>query len=153
MSQLPHIQHYLQNGAKFIQKLTPGFKNHMGKLDNFRKAVESPKSWNSMGYICPKNTFLQLKHIQRIYLATTCVWKFTKFLLSFLKPLAIFHGTTRLYYFSSSITYFWQNCPIKAQIFRFFTTRVKIHQISHVIFQTKSELLFEVWITLQCHER
>ena len=29
----------LQNGAKFIQKLTPGFKNHMRSL-----AVEIPKS-------------------------------------------------------------------------------------------------------------
>ena len=34
----------LQNGAKFVQKLTPGFKNHMTNLDNFRQAVESPKS-------------------------------------------------------------------------------------------------------------
>ena len=34
----------LQNGAKFIQKLTPGFKNHMRNLDSFGKAVESPKS-------------------------------------------------------------------------------------------------------------
>ena len=34
----------LQNGVKFIQKLTPGFKNHMRNLDNFRQAVESPKS-------------------------------------------------------------------------------------------------------------
>ena len=34
----------LQNGAKFIQKLTPGFKNHMRNLSNFRQAVESPKS-------------------------------------------------------------------------------------------------------------
>ena len=33
----------LQNGAKFIQKLTPGFKNHMRNLDNFRQALESPK--------------------------------------------------------------------------------------------------------------
>ena len=32
----------LQNGAKFIQKLTPGFKNHMRNLKNFRQAVESP---------------------------------------------------------------------------------------------------------------
>ena len=31
----------LQNGARFIQKLTPGFKNHMSNLDNLRKAVES----------------------------------------------------------------------------------------------------------------
>ena len=29
----------------------------MRNLDNFRQAVESPKSWNSIGYICPKNTF------------------------------------------------------------------------------------------------
>ena len=34
----------LQNAAKFIQKLTPGFKNHMRNLDNLRQAVESPKS-------------------------------------------------------------------------------------------------------------
>ena len=44
---------------------------------NFRQAVESPKGWNSMGYFCPKNTFVQLKHyMQDIYvtlLSTTCV--------------------------------------------------------------------------------
>ena len=34
----------LQNGAKFLQKLTPGFKSHMINLDNFRQAVESLKS-------------------------------------------------------------------------------------------------------------
>ena len=34
----------LQNGAKFIQKLAPGFKNHMRYLGNFKQAVESPKS-------------------------------------------------------------------------------------------------------------
>ena len=33
----------LQNGAKFIQKLTAGFKNHMKNLNNFRQTVESPK--------------------------------------------------------------------------------------------------------------
>ena len=32
------------NGAKFIQKLAPGFKNHMRDLGNCRKAVESSKS-------------------------------------------------------------------------------------------------------------
>ena len=44
----------LQNGAKFIQKLTPGFTNHMRNWDNFRQAVESPKSLNLMGYFYPK---------------------------------------------------------------------------------------------------
>ena len=34
----------------------------MRNLENFRQAVESPKSWNLMGCFCPKNTFLQLKH-------------------------------------------------------------------------------------------
>ena len=67
-----------QNGATFIQKLPPGFKNYMRNLNNFRQAVENPKSWNSVGYFCPKLAFLQLKHyIQRIYLtwlsSTTCV--------------------------------------------------------------------------------
>ena len=67
----------LQDGAKFIQKLTLDFKNHMMNLDNFRQAVESPKSGNSMGYFCPKNTFFQLNHFnQRVYLtllSTNCV--------------------------------------------------------------------------------
>ena len=61
------LANILQIGPKFIQKITPGFKNHMRNLDNFRQAVESPKSSNSMGYFCPKNIFLQLRHyIQRI---------------------------------------------------------------------------------------
>ena len=34
----------LQNGATFIQKLTPGFKNYVRNLENFRQAVKSPKS-------------------------------------------------------------------------------------------------------------
>ena len=65
----------LKNGAKFIQKLTPGFKNHKD-LHNFRQAVESSESWYLMGSFCPKNKFLQLKHILGIYLtllSTTCV--------------------------------------------------------------------------------
>ena len=57
------------NTTKFIQKLTPGFKNLMRNLNNFRQAVESTKTWNMMRF-CPKHTFLQLKHyIQRIYLS------------------------------------------------------------------------------------
>ena len=45
-------------------------------MDNFRQAVESPKSWNSMGYICLKTTFLHLKHYLQIYLTllSTDLW-------------------------------------------------------------------------------
>ena len=88
----------LQNGAKFIQKLTPGFKNHMRNLDNFRQA----KSRNSMGSFCPKNTFLQLKHyIQRIYLtllSTACVRIHSNSLCHFLNDNS-FDDTTPLYFF------------------------------------------------------
>ena len=38
------LRYYIQNGAKFLQKLTPAFKNHMRNLENFRQAMESPKS-------------------------------------------------------------------------------------------------------------
>ena len=55
--------------------------------------------------------------------------------------------------FSSNITYFLQNQPIKKQIFRLSTARVKIHQIPHVIPKTKSQFFFKVWITFQCHEK
>ena len=54
----------IKNGRKFIQKLTPGLKNHKRNLDNFKQAKESPKSWNLTGYFCPKDTFLQLKHTE-----------------------------------------------------------------------------------------
>ena len=48
----------------------------MRNSDNFRQAVGSPKSWNSMGYICLKTTFLHLKHYLQIYLTllSTDLW-------------------------------------------------------------------------------
>ena len=48
----------------------------MRNLDKFRQAVESPKSWNSMGYICLKTTFFYLKHHLQIYLTlfSTELW-------------------------------------------------------------------------------
>ena len=48
----------------------------MRKFDNFRQTVESPKSWNSIGYICLKTTFLHLKFYLQIYLTllSTDLW-------------------------------------------------------------------------------
>ena len=114
----------------------------MKNLNNFKQALKSSKRWKSMGYICLKTTFPQQKYIQKIihiHYFQLLVWKFIKFLMSFLTPSVIFYDTTRLYYFSSNVTYFWQKYPIKVKIFRFFTAQVKIHQVSHVIFQTKSD--------------
>ena len=61
--------------GKIYTRLAPDFKNHRN-LDNFRQAVESPKSWNSMGYFCLKTTFLHLKHYLQIYLTllSTDLW-------------------------------------------------------------------------------
>ena len=51
----------------------------MRNSHNFRQAVESPKSWNSMGFFCPKNTLFQLKHIYRGFIYLTLNYLFTKF--------------------------------------------------------------------------
>ena len=57
----------IRKWCKIYSKTTPDFKNHRN-LDNFRQEVESPKSWNSIGYICLKTTFLHRKHYLQIYL-------------------------------------------------------------------------------------
>ena len=44
----------------------------MRNFDNLRQAVECPKSWNSMDYVCLKATFLHLNHYLQIYL--TLLW-------------------------------------------------------------------------------
>ena len=118
---------------------TRGLKNHMRNLDNYRQAVESPKSpksWNLMGYFCLKITFLQLKHIQRIYptlLSTSCVK---------------IHQMTYVIFETICKTPLY----IKVKIFRLATAPIKIHKIPHVIFGTKGQFFFKLCITLQCHE-
>ena len=62
------LANLLKNGAK----LTPDFTNHMRNFDDLRQAVECPKSWNSMGYVCLKATFVHLNHYLQIYL--TLLW-------------------------------------------------------------------------------
>ena len=61
---------------QYLYKSDSRFKNHMRNLDNFKQIVESPKSWNSMGYICLKTTFLHLKHYLQVYLTSlsTDLW-------------------------------------------------------------------------------
>ena len=50
-------------------------------------------------------------------------------------------------FFGSYTTYFRQKLPIKVQVFRFPTTRVKIRKIRHDNLQTKSQFSVKVWIT------
>ena len=60
---LPNI---LQNGAKFRYPKA-GFK-HYRNLNNFRKALESPKSWNLMGF-CPKKYIPSAKTLYKVDLS------------------------------------------------------------------------------------
>ena len=39
------------------------------------------------------------------------------------------------------------------QIFSLFNARVEVHEIPHVVFQTKSGFFINVWIFFHCHER
>ena len=97
-----------------------------------------------MGYFCPKNTFLQLKHyIQGVYLIAPVIFE----------TISHFSRHSSFVFFSSNITYFLQKWPSKVQILRLSTAQVKVHQIPHVIFQTKSQFLIKVWIFFQWHER
>ena len=107
-----------------------------------------------MGFCPKKNTFLQLKHIQWIYLtllSTTCV-QIHQITYVIFEAISHFHNTTPLYLFSSNIT-FHKSSPSKCKFSDFSTAQIKVHQIPHVIFQIKSQLFFKVWIFFQFHER
>ena len=62
------------------------------------------------------------------------------------------YDITSQYFFGSSIIYFQQKHHIKVQLFRLTTTRIKVHQIPHAIFGTKSQFFFKLCITLQSYE-
>ena len=104
---------YYKMVQSLYKKLTPGLKNHMSNLHNYRQAVESPKSWNLIGYFCPKNAFLQLSiplyrgFIQHYF--QLLAWKFTNDLSHFWN------------HFSRHDPYIYQ-----VKMFRLATARIKI---------------------------
>ena len=55
-------------------------------------------------------------------------------------------------FFISNTTYFLKRKPIKVQFFRLSAAWIKVYQIPHIIFQTRSKFFFKVWIYFQCHE-
>ena len=151
----------LQNGAKFRQKVTPGFKNHeeFGKLQptsGRSKKLKFDGILLSRKYICPKNTFFRLKlYIQsRIYLkllSTTCA-KIHQISYVIFEIISHYSRHNLYVFFSAKTTYFLQKQSIKVHIFRLSTAQDIVHQIYHVIFQTKSLFFFKVQIFYQCYE-
>ena len=122
-----------------MKKLIPGFKNHMRNLDNFRKAVESPKRSNSKGYICPRNTFLQLKHyIQRKYLTLlSTTMKIHRILYVIFETINHFSLHNLPVFFKLKHYILLTEISLKSAHFQISTARVKIRQNIHVILQQK----------------
>ena len=105
------LRYYMQNGAKFLQKLTPRFKITW-EIETTSRRQWKIQSWNLMGCFCPKNTLLQLEHyVPKIYLtllATICVkiHQITSVIFETMYKLFWQHSSS--VFFCSKITYFLQ---------------------------------------------
>ena len=66
----------------------------------------------------------------------------------YLDHFSLLWDTTLLYFFIWDFVCFEQNEPIKVQIFRLETPRMKINQIPYVVFQTTSQFFFKCCITI-----
>ena len=144
----------LQNGAKFIQKLTTGFKNHMRNLSNFRQAVEIPKSWNLMGfgvkkYIPSAKTYTEdLSNVIFNYLCEnplSYLWNFLKHKWFFTKQLLCIFLAQTLHTFCKSSLSKWKFSD-------FPLLKLKFTKFLMSLFK-KSQFLFKVSIFFKCHER
>ena len=82
----------LQNAAKFSYAKA-GFKNYRN-LKNFREEVESPESWNLMGF-CPKKKNIPLAKTLYTVDLSNITFNWSHF--SNITFKVIFHNTTPLY--------------------------------------------------------
>ena len=55
--------------------------------------------------------------------------------------------------FLSQTFILWTKRAHRSEIFRLLSGWVKMHQIPYVMFETTSQFLFKLFITLQCHEK
>ena len=150
----------LQTGAKFIQKLTHGFKNHMRNLDNFRQAVESPKCWNSMGSFCTKKYIplaktLYTEDLSNITLNYLCE-NSPNFLCHFWNPILFFTTQLLRIFLAQTLHTFYKSSPSKCRFSDFPLLALKLTKFHMSFFKQKVSFSskFGSWeIILQCHER
>ena len=147
----------LQNGAKFIQKLTPGFKNHRN-LNKFKQEwkVQNRKSWNLID-LCPKSKFLQLKHVHTEDLSNITFNYLCKNLPNYWchswNDKSFFTTQLLCIFLARTLHIFFKSCPWKVRIFRLSSAQIKFHEITRVIFQIKRHFFFKMLIFFQCHEK
>ena len=79
-------------------------------------------------------------------------FNFSIFFIQVLRHYSVSWKITNQYFFRFDLFPLDKKSPLK---WNFWTLSgwVKIHQIPHVIFETKSQLFFKLCITLKCHER
>ena len=81
----------------------------------------------------------------------TCVKRFVNVLFIFSKvKSSVPSNITPLYFFSSKLRTLFKKSPLKCKCLRFLSAWVKIYQIFHVSFETKSPFLFKFCIIIQC---
>ena len=56
-------------------------------------------------------------------------------------------------YFLALTLILWTKRAGQSQIFRLLSGWMKVHQVPYVMFETTSQFFFELFMTLQCHER
>ena len=114
----------LQNGGKF-RYAKAGFKNYRN-LNNFREAVESPESWNLMGF-CPKKTNISLAKTYTVDLSNITFnylrVESPNYLCHFWKHKSFCTTQLLCIFISSNITYFPQNHKSSASRCKFPTAQ------------------------------
>ena len=122
--------------------------------EKFGQLQTSTRKSNLMGYFCPKIN-LSKKDIASAKTLYTEYLTFNYLCGNSQSYLSLYHF---LQHNSSVFCYLKQNMistkvAHQVQIFRLSAARVKVHQISHAIFQTKVIFSSKFWISFQCHER
>ena len=136
-----------QNGAKFIQKLTPGFKYHMKNLSNFRQAVESPKSWNLMGF-CPKKYIPSAKtytvDLSNITFNYLCVDS-PNYLCHFWNHKSFFTTQLLCIFLAQTLHTFYKSSPSKFKFRDFPLLRLKFTNFLISFFKQKVSFSLKFW--------
>ena len=152
-----------QNCAKFIQKLTPGFKNNMRNLDNFRQAVESSKSWILTGYFCPKSCYLFKKYIpspKTLYTKDFSNITFNyfceisaKFLCHFWNHKSFFTTQLLCSFLAQTLHTFCKSSPSRCKFSDFPLLGIKFTRFLMSFIKQKVSFFFKVWIFFSCPSR
>ena len=115
------------------------FQKSQGIWTTSGKQWKVQKSWNSMGNFCPKNTFLELKHIQMIYLTllwSTCV-EIHQILYVIFETISLFHDATLLYFLAQTLHTFYKSNSSKCKFSDFPQLALKFTKFLMLFFKQK----------------